>query len=119
MQPKPDELPALSIKGITFFPVPEFDGPTAAFGAPESAYLPRRDLPQVPRKFKELAAMLFYSGGMLPADMSSRVDRGKALKAVSAWLRSFAPPHESKMATVAYALWVWSTLDQIEQQKAA
>lgn len=106
-----DTLPSKVLSGVTFFPVPEFDGPTVVFGAPESVYLPRRELPKVPRQFDNMAHDLFYQGGKLP-ELSPQVDRLKARRALQAWLGSFQPSHESKMTAVAYALWVWTTLDQ-------
>ncbi len=99
--------PEKTIKGLTFFPIPEFDDLTAAFGAPESAYFNRRDLPEVPKKFEDMASNIFFSGGKLDG-LSPQVDKTKAIKAVRAWLSSFAPAHESKIATVGYALWLWS-----------
>lgn len=99
--------PAVTCKGLTFLPIPEFDGPAAAFGAPASAYFDRHDTPDVPRPFKDEASRLFFSGGKWP-DFGADVDAAKARSAIMAWLRSFAPAHEAKEATVAYALWVWS-----------
>lgn len=99
--------PQTTIQGLTFFPVPDFDGPTAAFGAPASAFFDRRNLPDVPRHFSDMASSLFFSGGNVP-DFSPKVDRKKAFAALSAWLGSWAPAHEAKIATAAYALWLWT-----------
>lgn len=99
--------PQTTIQGLTFYPVPNFDGPTAAFGAPASAFFDRRNLPDVPKKFEDMAQGLFFSGGKIP-DFSPKVDRKKAFTALSAWLGSFAPAHEAKIATAAYALWLWT-----------
>lgn len=116
--------PQTTIQGLTFFPVPDFDGPTSAFGAPASAFFDRRNLPDVPRKFEDMAQGLFFSGGKLP-DFSPKVDRKKAFAALSAWLGSFAPAHEEKIATAAYALWLWtddaalSTAPTAEPEKPA
>ena len=103
--------PLSSLNGVTFWPVPEFTDVEIAFGprGGESAYLPRRNLPSVPRELEDLVQGLFFKGGALP-ELSSQVDAAKAMRAVKAWLRSFAPAHESKITTVAYALWVWTTL---------
>lgn len=53
--------PQTTIQGLTFFPVPDFDGPTSAFGAPASAFFDRRNLPDVPRKFEDMAQGLLDS----------------------------------------------------------
>jgi hypothetical protein len=95
------------MKGLTFLPVPEFDTLDAVFGAPESAYFNRRDLPDVPRKFEDEVHRLFFRGGEWPP-LGADVDAPKAKMAIKALLSSFAPAHEAKVATVAYALWVWS-----------
>lgn len=99
--------PEKTQKGLTFFPVPEFTDADIAFGADETQYFNRRDMPDVPRKFKDMAMDLFYKRGELP-DMSPEVDKHKAMRAVRAWLTSWNPSHESKMGTVGYALWLWS-----------
>jgi hypothetical protein len=109
--------PQTTIQGLTFFPVPDFDGPTAAFGAPASAFFDRRNLPDVPRKFEDMAQGLFSSGGKVP-EFSPKVDRKKAFAALSAWLGSFAPAHESKIATAAYALWLWTDEAALSVQSA-
>ena len=98
--------PECKIEGLTFFPIPEFDGPAQAFGAGKQQYFNRGKIPDVPKKYKDMASMLFFVGGALP-DMKPEVDRAKAMAAVSAWLRSFEPAHEAKVGTVAYAFWVW------------
>lgn len=99
--------PATTCKGLTFLPVPKFDGPAAAFWAPESAFFNRHDLPKVPREFEDEVHRLFFRGGEWPA-LGADVDQKAAKMAIAAWLHSFAPAHEAKVATVAYALWVWS-----------
>lgn len=99
--------PSVVCKGLTFLPVPDFDGPAFAFGAQASAYFDRHDLPDVPREYRDEANRLFFAGGAWP-EFGSDVDAAKARTAVMSWLRSFAPAHEAKEATVAYALWVWS-----------
>lgn len=119
-----DVTPQTTIQGLTFFPVPDFDGPTASFGAPASAFFDRRNLPNVPKKFEDMAQGLFFSGGKLP-DFSPKVDRKKAFAALSAWLGSFAPAHEAKIATAAYALWLWTddaamaVVPDVEPEKTA
>jgi hypothetical protein len=106
-------LPAAECKGLTFFPVPVFDGPSQAFGADERAYFHRRDLPEVPSKFKDIANDLFFSGGKIP-DLDPRISAKSATHAIRAWLASWAPSHESKETTVGYALWLWTTPEAID-----
>lgn len=92
--------------GLTFVPVPEFSDVDIAFGASRDAYFDRYALPKVPRKYGAMASRLFFSGGKIPA-FAPEIDRTKAARALRAWLTSFAPAHEAKEATVAYALWAW------------
>lgn len=101
------ENPEVTKDGLTFLPVPEFDAAACAFGADEKCFFNRRNLPKVPREFEQQAEKFFFSGGEIPA-FAPDVDRAKAAKAIRAWLCSFAPAHESKVATVGYALWCWS-----------
>ncbi len=103
------EKPKISIEGVTFFPVP-----VVPSFAPESAYFPRRKLPDVPREFEDMVQNLFFNGGALP-EMSPLVDRVKATAAVREWLRSWSPAHEVKTTTVAYALWVWCDHELLQQ----
>ncbi len=108
--------PSPTLHGLTFWPVPEFDRATAVFGPPESAYFPRRNLPEVPRELEDLVNALFFKGGALP-DLAPQVDRAKATTAIRAWLCSFAPAHEAKTATAAYAIWVWQTLPPVTDKQ--
>lgn len=110
---KDTKSPKAVERGLTFFPIPSFSDPEMAFGAREEAYFNRRDLPEVPHEHKDAAMSLFYSGGVMP-DFDPRVDRKQAMRAVQAWLSSFAPAHESKEATVGYAFWVWSSPEAID-----
>lgn len=112
------QIPTATRDGLTFFPIPEFDGPSVAFGADLKHYFNRRELPKVPREYSEYVSNLFFNGGELP-DFDPRVDRKKARYAVNALLRSFAPAHEQKEATVAYAFWVWSTPASIDAATGA
>ena len=102
------ELPQKTIKGLTFFPIPEFTDVDLAFGANENKFFGKRDLPEIPREYIRKANELFFQGGKLEG-LSPKVDKELAYRAVSAWLKSFAPSHEGKEATVGYALWLWST----------
>lgn len=101
-------IPKATIKGLTFWPIPEFDGPTQAFGAGHKDYFSRRDLPDVPKKYEDAINNLFFNGGKLNG-LAPNVDEKKAYAAMCSWISSFAPAHEEKIATAAYALWVWST----------
>jgi hypothetical protein len=94
--------PEVRINGLTFLPVPDFrtiPGP--------SHYFNRHDLPEVPQKFLKEVDRLFFDGGKYP-EFGADVDPEKAKRAIKALLSSWAPPHEAKTATVAYAIWVWS-----------
>lgn len=102
------EEPKAALNGLTFFPIPHFDQVQAAFGALEGSFFNRYKLPEVPRELVEAVGALFHKGGGLP-DFDPRVDRNLAIRATKAWLCSWAPAHEAKIATVAYAFWVWST----------
>lgn len=102
------ETPAATKDGLTFWPIPNFSDADMAFGADAKAYFNRRSLPKVPYELERLVNALFFNGGSLP-EMAPEVDRQAAMRAVRAWLTSFAPAHEAKIATVAYALWVWTT----------
>jgi hypothetical protein len=110
--------PEVTIKGLTFLPVPEFTDLDAAFGARRDKFFDRHDLPEVPRKYEQEASRLFYSGGEWPK-FGADVDEGKARKAIRAWLCSFDPAHEAKTATVGYALWVWSPEAAKERAKVS
>lgn len=113
MSNKNTQVPKKSINGITFFPVPEFTDLDMAFGADESKYFNRHDLPEVPSEYEDMAGNLIYKGGRLP-DLAPQVDKSKAMKAIRAWLSSFAPAHEAKLATVGYALWLWTNEDALK-----
>lgn len=101
------ENPEVTKDGLTFIPVPEFDDVTLSFGADRCHFFDRHNCPRVPHQFVDMANKLFFSGGALP-DFAPDVDRKKAIRAINAWLKSFAPAHESKESTVGYALWCWS-----------
>ena len=53
-------VPQRRIKGLTFFPVPEFDGAQLAFGALEKSFFNRHDLPVIPGKYEDMASSLFF-----------------------------------------------------------
>lgn len=46
--------------------------------------------------------------GVVLPKFHEKVDPRKASRALHAWLSSWAPAHEAKEATVAYALWLWT-----------
>jgi hypothetical protein len=99
--------PPVTCKGLTFLPVPKFNELDVALGADVSAYFDRHDRPDVPQEFQNEFHRMFFRGGKWP-ELGADVDVLEARMAIMAWLRSWAPAHEAKEATVAYALWVWS-----------
>lgn len=103
------------LNGITFFPIKEFTSGDVAFGADISNYFHRSNLPDVPKKYTEMASNLFFNGGKLPR-FHEKVNLNDASRALRALLGSFEPPHESKIATVGYALWVWCEGDLCDQE---
>lgn len=106
-------IPEATKDGLTFFPIPKIDRAEQVFGQDESAFFNRRSLPDVPREHKNTVSELFFSGGKLP-DLDPRVDRALATGFIQSLLSSFAPAHESKEATAAYALWVWTSAEAID-----
>ena len=105
---KTAEAPSTKAGGITFIPIPVFTELDAAFGARRKDFIEDYHSVDVPRKYRDLMSDLFFNGGKVPP-FAADIDRKAAMMALRAWLRSFDPKHESKEATVAYALWVWST----------
>ena len=117
---KAKTIPSARIKGLTFYPIPEFSKADVAFGVGEELFFNRRDLPEVPSKYKNMASSLFFKGGDISAlGLDPRVNIKAARVALGAWLGSWAPAHEAKEATVGYALWVWSTPESIDAAIAA
>lgn len=114
MSNKEHPLPEAVCKGLTFFPIPTFSDARIAFGADEEAFFGKRDRPEVPREYLEMAGNLFFSGGKLPK-FADGVDVQLASRAIRAWLSSWAPAHESKEATVGYALWLWTNQTAIDK----
>ena len=101
-------MPTPEKNGLTFWPIPEFSDPECAFGADVSRFFKRYELPDVPREFERKAGDLFFGGGKVET-FAPQVDAAKANRALRAWLSSWAPAHEAKETTVAYAIWLWST----------
>lgn len=104
------------------FPIPEFDGPTVAFGAGQKDYLTREQLGEwygcyghnSNTPFHNAVEGLFYDGGKL-ADygltFKKNVDQGKAMRALRGLMCSFSPKHEVKIGTCAVALANWCDYD--------
>lgn len=97
------------------FPVPNFDGPSVAFGARGKDYLTREQLGDwydmnARTPFHNAVSGLFFKGGKL-ADygltFKPEIDQEKAMKALRALLSSWDPKHEIKHCTVAVALANW------------
>ncbi len=98
--------PQLVIEGLTFWPIPKFSDIHMAFGAEINSYFDRYRLPEVPKKYRDQASKIFFEGGKI--EVGDDVNKDDANRAIRAVLCSFAPAHEAKEATVAYALWCWS-----------
>ncbi|MET3654046.1 hypothetical protein [Dyella japonica] len=113
MSRTPQNKPCAVKDGLTFWPIPATSRAEAAFGLDESAYFDRRALPDVPRELEHTVQKLFFEGGRMP-QLANGVDREAASLRLRAMLASFAPSHESKVATAAYALWVWSTPEIVQ-----
>lgn len=97
------------------FTVPNFDGPSAVFGADLRDYPPMANIPEEFRsysgKYQDIFSALFFRGGKL-ADHGIKLKNGishpRAMRAIRAYMCSFAPQHEHKTATVAWALSDWT-----------
>lgn len=100
------EKPELIKDGIQFWPIPATDKASIVFGVDQSHYFHRRKLPNVPRQYIDAASKLFFDGGK--PTLGEDVDWSVAKDWLRSRLCSYAPAHESKEATVGYALWVWS-----------
>lgn len=94
--------------------IPDFDAPTVVFGARLETYPKMEDLPEEFRREKhpccDIAQSLFFKGGSLSdhgLKFKPEVDGKKALNAIRAWLGSWDPKHEHKIAAVGYALSQW------------
>lgn len=88
------------------FRVPDFDGPSAVFGAKMAEYPPMASIPKVEPKFSHAFSALFFRGGTLAEHglkLKSGIDHRAAMTAIRAWMCSFDPKHEHKEATVAWA----------------
>lgn len=104
--PKPAHPPLM----LGSFRVPAFDGMDAAFGAAQDQYPAPSLVPEVDRRYRDAFSTLFFSGGKLAdfgLELKPGLDRARAMTALRAWMGSFAPKHEHKEATVAWALSEW------------
>jgi len=103
------------------FPVPDFDGPTVVFGADNGAYLTREQLgdwygcyganSRTPYH-KAVEGLLFQGGKLGDYGLAVKpdLDRVKVMSAIRGLMGSFAPKHEIKVGTVAWALHEWCDL---------
>lgn len=111
------DTPTPTKDGLTFFPIPEFRDVDLAFSTiREDQYFDRRKLPSVPREYEREVERLFYDGGKMP-DFAPEVDKDRAARWTRVMLSSWEPSHESKLRTVAYAFWVWSTPDAVKDAR--
>lgn len=97
------------------YPLPNFDGLTAQFGADRKDYLTREQLgdwygcygDNSNTIYHQAVESLFSKGGKL-ADFGLRwksgVDEARAMRALKGLLCSFAPKHEIKIGTCAVLL---------------
>jgi hypothetical protein len=104
--------PARVCKGLTFYPVPEFDNETVMIGVNEDQYFNRYDRPDIPREYQDRVQKIFFQGGTTPK-VKTKEDQILVNRAFLAWLCSFTPAHEAKIDTVAYALWLYETDEEI------
>lgn len=103
--------------GLTFWPIRPVSNLEAEFGAELSDYFKRGKLPEVPRQYEDAVQRLFALGGDFPP-LAKGVDKHLAAAKLRSLLLSFAPSHEAKIATAAYALWVWSTPEIVGRTQA-
>lgn len=97
------------------FEVRPFTGLDAAFGADIRDYPPMASIPvefqRHSGKYQDVVSALFFRGGSL-ADhglkLKDSIDKRSAMAAIRAYMCSFAPQHEHKTATVAWALSEWT-----------
>src|SRR5260221_475266 len=108
--------------------IPKFTDLNAAFGAEEKDYPKWHDIPQEFHNLRhlgcEIASQIFFKGGRLSdygVQFKPGVDQNSAMRAIRAWLCSFAPKHEVKIATVGMAIsdWCESYQKPLTEHKAA
>lgn len=116
----------IDMNTLPVFPVPDFDAPTAAFGASRKDYLTREQLGDwhdmnLRTPFHEAASGLFFKGGKLSdygLTFKPEIDPAKAMRAIRALLGSWDPKHEIKHCTVAVALANWCDYAKPETKAA-
>lgn len=93
------------------FRVPDFDKITAAVGADIEQYPPMSAIPDEHRagRSKEcnVASALFFEGGSLAEHglrLKPGVDADRFYRTLRAYIASFAPQHEHKMATCGWLI---------------
>lgn len=93
---------------------PAFDGPAAVFGANERDYPAMHIIPEQFKSFsgpyQNVFSGLFYNGGKLDdfgLTVKAGINRAQFFTALRALMCSWAPKHEHKTATVAWALSEW------------
>lgn len=109
-KPRPEQAQSFPPLMLGAFQVPKFDGASTVFGADIEHYPDRALIPAVDRKFGEVFSALFYRGGSLSEHglkLKTGIDNAAAMMAIRAWMSSFAPKHEHKTETVAWALSEW------------
>lgn len=122
---KPELVSTSSLPPLGEFSIPNFDKVSIIFGAELRQYPHYESIPQEFRRghtvFNKAASGLFFRGGRLEdfgVQFRAGINPGIARAAIHAWLCSFAPPHEQKEATVAWALSVWGE-PRLKQGEAA
>lgn len=103
--------------------LPELTGADVAFGridfAPKMDDLPEEFQRYNSNKFCKIASELFFSGGKLSDHgLAPRegVNIGRATQALQAFMHSFEPSHEHKMATVGYMIDQWFEPFEMEHE---
>lgn len=96
--------------GIEFFPVPVFGDRSWLFGVSESFFLTRYNLPNIPEKFEKIGYGVLNERKPLP-QLNEKVDRNKAIRAVETWSKSRTVPRDLVLATISYAIWLWTSKD--------
>lgn len=115
-QTQQSNKPAVGLKvGEHQFPV--FDGVAAAFGAQGLDYPSRENIPAQfyngNTPYNRAFSTLFFQGGSLDQfglSFKAGIDHTQAMTAIRALMCSWAPKHEIKEATVAWALSEWCDL---------
>lgn len=105
----------MDLKTIPKYDLPDFDAATLAFGPNESAYLTREQLGDwydmnARSPYHDASDGLFFKGGSTEEyglHVKAGLDEEKVRKTIHALMRSWAPKHEIKRATVAVAFANW------------